>query len=109
MSNLADSITKWGFTAILMKNLYNLKTPGFITENISANKIGSSRHVFLSENSISNIEIKLIEKFGNKAEQILYSIGKEFGFSYVNFMKGFNLKSPTRKIKISFIFRFFEV
>lgn len=92
-----DKATSW-----LIKNLVTAENeimdkPGFIVTRVSdARTTIFLREVVLFEDVLTEVERKIIEKFGEKGRIALYSAGKHFGYKYseFSFIQKF---SPTRK------------
>lgn len=80
---LKNNLVSWYIKNIIVPNLVKYDSPGFIITEQNT-KFGSvfQRDVIFSESLLADFEKKLVEKYGKKGKQILYSTGKEFGYHF---------------------------
>ncbi len=100
MKNITDTVLVWYIKNILMPNLIIIDKPGFFIAKFSSkNKVAYRRQLFMSEDILSGMEKKLINKYDRKAKQVLYSAGKKFGYHYAN-LSNFPKKSEANEKEI---------
>jgi predicted hydrocarbon binding protein len=82
---LQDKVVTWFIQNVIMPRTEIIDQPGFIVSTVSK-KNGKThmRDVGLSEDFFVNIEKLVVEKYGNKGKQALYSVGKKFAYIYAS-------------------------
>ena len=82
---VVDTISMWYAQNVLIPKMEEINHPGFIITNLSeANSEISLRELALPEEVFSQLEKRIIEKFGEEGRKVLYSIGKKFGYYYAS-------------------------
>ncbi|MBI5229275.1 hypothetical protein HY991_04130, partial [Candidatus Micrarchaeota archaeon] len=79
-----DGIVSWFIRNVLLPHWEIIDTPGFVSAPSMGARNVLIRDVFVPETVISNFERDMVSKYGNKAMQTLYSIGKKFGYGYAS-------------------------
>ncbi|MBN3037016.1 MAG: hypothetical protein JW834_01080 [Candidatus Diapherotrites archaeon] len=106
----SDRILSWFVKNVLIPNAVDYNTPGFVQERISfRSKAGMPlRNVLASETAFANIEESLVERFGEEANDVLYSAGKLFGKRYCMLEAVPSRESKQRDIMWTAFLRTFE-
>jgi len=81
--SMKDKMLWWFVKNIIMPRNEIIDIPGFIVLRISdkTRKV-NLREILLPENLISEFEKNIIKKYGFFGKQLLYSIGKKFGYRF---------------------------
>ncbi len=95
---IKDAIIKWFLLNVIVPRRAIFGTPGFITADISKSFY---REVVLPENVFYDIEKRVVQKYKNGAE-ILYRIGKSFGFCFGKNNNLPNIRTVSKREFISF-------
>jgi len=78
-----DRIVSWFIRNIVMPRMEIMDKPGFIVCQFSErNYQVFLRELFFSESLFIDLENQIVKKYNNKGRQVLYSIGKKFGYRY---------------------------
>ncbi|RKX90949.1 MAG: hypothetical protein DRP84_12360 [Spirochaetes bacterium] len=80
---IKDSLVRWFIRNILLPKNEIIDKPGFIIFTLSS-KIGrvDLREILLPETIFIKLENETINHFNGKGAQLLYSVGKKFGYRY---------------------------
>jgi len=85
------------YVKYLVEKTEDITTPGFILTKLAGSGCGLLlRDVFLPEDIFVKIENKVVEKYGEKGQQILYAAGKKGGHAYAA-LSNFTRKSHSSK------------
>jgi len=81
---MKDRIVSWYIRKILVPKIEEIDKPGFVMENLARARLMNIvlRQVFLPEKILIDLEEKMVKKFDNVGKNVLYSIGKKFGYFY---------------------------
>jgi len=81
--HIEDKIVSWFIRNIILPRNEIIDNPGFIILKISKEKdITNLREILIPEYIIAEIEKIVVEKYKEIGKQILYSIGKKFGYEF---------------------------
>ncbi|MBN1860306.1 MAG: hypothetical protein JW840_02470 [Candidatus Thermoplasmatota archaeon] len=81
--SVRDKVFSWYLNNVLIPRMEEINYPGYVFADFA--KCGKSnllRELFLPESLFVNLERNIIRRFGTKGRELLYRIGKTFG--YVN-------------------------
>jgi len=82
---IKDRVVSWYIQNILIPRIEIIDNPGFIITTLSKPpNITYLREIFLPEPLFELIETRIVEHYGNKGKQTLYSAGKKFGYLYAS-------------------------
>jgi len=103
-----DTVKEWFLKKVLLPRAFVINTPGFITGRYFE-RMGFghfSRHVFLPEDILSDLESSLIERLGEHGKKILYSSAKICTWRFCKMMgiPPFNQKNLKNDAKLLFTF-----
>lgn len=80
-----DRVVTWWIKNIITPQREIIDKPGFIVTTFTEHKRTTYlREFFLSEQLFEFIENKIVEIYGDKGRQALYSAGKKFGYLYAS-------------------------
>lgn len=97
---LKDSFVGMYLKRFVIPGALVFNKPGFVDFKISGKTSIYARQIFYPEDFFVDFESKIIDTFGNKGRQKLYSIGKRFGYRFAQSGKFENIKdNPGDKIK----------
>ncbi|MCK4634452.1 MAG: hypothetical protein KAT37_01120 [Candidatus Aenigmarchaeota archaeon] len=100
-----DEIVTWFLRNIIIPKNEIIDSPGFIVLKLSMEKeVTNLREIFLPEFLISKLETCLVDKYGKKGKQLLYSIGKKFGYMYSKNSNYPTLETSTKKEFLNFTY-----
>ena len=100
MANLKDSVVRLYVKRFIIPRALIFDKPGFVNFKISGKTTIFLRQLLLPETFFVSFEKKIVEEFGMKGEELLYSIGKKFGYSFAQNGRFENSKDhPGEKIK----------
>lgn len=98
-----DKIVTWFIRNIILAKNEIINHPGFIVLKLSSEKETTNlREIFIPEFLLTELENHIVEKYKTKGEQILYSVGKKFGYRYASNSKFPTLKTSTEKDFLNF-------
>lgn len=108
-----DRVVRWFIKNILVPKREIIDKPGFIiTTFTERDTVTYLREVFLPEKLFEMIENKIVENYGNKGKQVLYSAGKKFGYLYSSMSNFPTVKNHSRKTLEDFLYalvRYMEI
>ncbi|RLF57798.1 MAG: hypothetical protein DRN25_06005 [Thermoplasmata archaeon] len=85
MGGIKDRVAVWYIQNVIIPKIEIIDKPGFIVTTFTEQgRTTYLREFLLPEGLLERIEDKFTEKFGRKGEELLYSSGKKFGYSYVS-------------------------
>ena len=97
---IGDSVVKLYVQKFIMPRALIFDKPGFVDFNISGKTRIYVRQLLVPESLFVNIQKEVVEKFGERGEQLLYSVGKKFGYRFAQVGRFENIKShPGNRIK----------
>lgn len=100
MANLKDDFVRLYVKRFIMPRALIFDKPGFVDFKISGKTTIFLRQILVPELFFVDFEQKLVEEFGNTGKEVMYSIGKKFGYSFAQNGKFENIKDhPGKKIK----------
>ena len=99
------------FIKYLFSKAFVIDTPGFVTgRHIQIVKVGNfSRHVFIPEKFLANLEDAVIEAKGEEGKKILYSWGKVGLYRFAKIMGVPTLKNEKDNKSIKTLFKFLSI
>ena len=98
---IKDRIVSWWIQNIIIPKREIIDKPGFvITTFTEQNQITYLRDLFFAEQLFELIETRIVEHYGDKGKQVLYSAGKKFGYLY-SAMSNFPTIQTLSKKKLS--------
>jgi predicted hydrocarbon binding protein len=90
---IKDRVIGWFIRNILIPGTEIIKHPAFIICRVGGKKESTYlREFFWAEKLYSILEKKIIEQYGEKGHQVLYDIGKKFGYLYSSISNFPNMK-----------------
>lgn len=90
--DVKDSVVRLYVKRFILPRALIFDKPGFVDFKISGKTNIFARQVLVPESLFTNFEKNLTEQFGEKGKQILYSIGKKFGYSFSQLGRFENIK-----------------
>ena len=87
---IKDTFVSLYIKKFVMPHSLVIDKPGFVNFNLSGKTSMFARQVIMPESFLVGLESRLISKFGDKGKQMLYSLGKKFGYRFAligNFIK----------------------
>jgi len=85
MGGIKDRVAVWYIQNVIIPKIEIIDRPGFIVTTFTEQgRTTYLREFLLPEGLLEKIEDKFAEKFGKRGEEVLYSSGKKFGYSYVS-------------------------
>jgi len=98
--DLTDSVVRLYIQKFIMPRALIFDKPGFVDFKISGKTQIFVRQLLFPESFFVNLEREVINKYGEKGAQILYSIGKRFGYSFAQVGRFENIKDhPGNSVK----------
>ncbi|MBN2013716.1 MAG: hypothetical protein JW778_00910 [Candidatus Altiarchaeota archaeon] len=98
--DLKDSALRFYVKGYIIPRALIFDKPGFVDFRISGKTEIFARQLILPESFFVKLEQNLIEKFGESAERMMYSLGKRFGYSFAQQGRFENTKDhPGDKVK----------
>lgn len=95
---IGEKIISWYIRNIIAPKIWVLDNPGFvITKFGKQSQEVFRREVFLPEELFVDFEKSIVNKYKEEGEQVLYSIGKNFGFVFSSSSNFPNIKNVTKK------------
>ena len=89
-----DKVVTWWIQNVIIPRQEIIDKPGFIVTTFTEKKfITYLRDFFLPEKLIEIIESKIVQTYGDLGRQVLYSIGKKFGYIYCSLSNFPNVKN----------------
>jgi len=85
------------FIEYVMEKLEITDRPGFIVMKPLIFGQVYSRQILMPESFLIDLENKIVEKYGEKGKQVLYSIGKKFGYRFFVMIEAPTMKKSRRK------------
>lgn len=82
MVNLKDSVVSLYVKKYIIPRALIFDKPGFVDFKISGKTTIFLRQLVIPETFFVYFEKKIVEEFGKDGEELLYSIGKKFGYSF---------------------------
>lgn len=80
---MKDAVFSWLVRNIYLPRNEVIDSPGFIILKLSIEReITNLREILLPESILIEFENKITKKYGDTGKQMLYSIGKKFGYSF---------------------------
>jgi len=100
-----DKVVTWWIQNVILPRREIIDKPGFIITSLSEKQqVINLRDLFLSERLFELIENKIVQHFGQKGRQALYSAGKKFGFIYSSMSNFPTINNSTKKEFINFAY-----
>lgn len=93
--NIKDNLVSAFIKGFVISKAQIFDNPGFIVFRITGKTDIYTRQLIFPEDILVNFEKKLIDNFGEDGKQILYSIGKKWGYRFAA-MQNFTKKSETK-------------
>jgi len=95
---IKDSVVRWYIQNVIRPRHEVIDKPGFIIDQFS-DKAGRVylREIALSERLLENIEKNIVDKYGDKGRQALYSAGKKFGYRHSLISNFSTIKNASEK------------
>lgn len=98
-----DRIASWFIKHVIVPKREIIEHPGFVINTLGGkNQPIYLREFFLSEQLFELIENRIVEKYGEKGKQALYSAGKKFGYSYASLSNFPTINDTTKKDFLDF-------
>jgi len=100
---IKDKIVSWYIQNVLMPRTEVIDNPGFVIARVSGK--GSEtylRELFLPERIFVELENTICNKFAKKGEQLLYSVGKKFGYEYSSLSDFSTIENTKKKDLVTF-------
>ncbi len=80
-----DRVVTWYIQNIIIPRREIIDKPGFVVTTFTEQKYTTYlREFFIPEPLFENIESTIVEKYGDRGRQALYSAGKKFGYLYAS-------------------------
>jgi len=99
MTNLKDSVVSLYVKKFIIPRALIFDKPGFVDFKISGKTTIFLRQLVVPETFFVLFEKKIVDEFGRKGEELLYSLGKIFGYSFAQNGRFENIKDhPGEKI-----------
>ena len=96
--DLKDSVFSWFIQYFLNPQIEKIDSPGFVITSFSeGGKEVYLRDMFLEEQLFAMIETRIINEYGDKGKQALYSAGKKFGYLYASLSRFMRLENNEKK------------
>jgi len=77
-----DRLLSWFLRNVVIPKITIIDHPGFIATRHGLMTAVYIRQILMPESFLVDLENKIVKKYGEKGEQLLYSIGKKFGWRY---------------------------
>ncbi len=102
---IKDGVFSWFIQNVIAPSIEIIDKPGFVITSFSEKgKETYLRDIFFEDALFEIIENRIIEKYGNKGKQALYSAGKKFGYIYSS-LSNFTRLNETNKSEVeSFLY-----
>lgn len=100
-----DRLFSWFIKNILLPKIEIIDKPGFIIDAFTdKNNETYLRDIFIEEQLFSIIEKRIVEWYGNRGRQALYSAGKKFGYVYSSVSNFTRLDENNKKEFLDFAY-----
>lgn len=105
---LKDKAVSWFLQNMIIPKHEVIDNPGFILSNITKANGEKTylRDILIPESFFEKLEINVVNKYGNVGKEVLYSIGKKYGYLYAS-LQNFPVKTKSSKktiINFAYIF-----
>lgn len=98
--DLKDSVVRLYVKRFIIPKALIFDKPGFVDFRISGKTNVFARQVLVPESFFADFEKRIVDQFGDKGEQMLYSAGKKFGYRFAMLGRFENIKDhPGDKVK----------
>jgi len=95
---IKDKIAIWFIKNIVLPRNEIIDTPGFLVLKFSEEYEKTNiREILLPDYLFVNIENEIVKKFKKRGRQVLYSIGKKFGYRYADITNATKLEKDSKK------------
>jgi predicted hydrocarbon binding protein len=100
-----DRLVSWFIKNVIAPGMEIIDQPGFIVLKLSDKRETTYlRELLFPEDVLVELEKQISKKYGSKGRQVLYSIGKKFGYRYASSSKYPLLKNTSEKEFLNFIY-----
>ncbi|MEF8880104.1 MAG: hypothetical protein V5A64_06930 [Candidatus Thermoplasmatota archaeon] len=101
---IKDKVVNWFIQNVLAPKKEIIDKPGFVVTTFTEeNQVTYLRELFLPEKLLEDLENNVINKYGDKGKQTLYSAGKKFGYLYAQLSNFPTIKDYSEKDMSNFI------
>jgi predicted hydrocarbon binding protein len=103
---IKDRLVSWFLRNIVIPKIDVWNKPGFVvTQFTDKGKFVFLREIFLPESILIDLEKEIAKKYDKKGEQILYSIGKKFGYTFSYLSNFSTIKNLSEKTFLDFAYK----
>lgn len=93
---IKDEIVSWFIRNVAIPRLEIIDHPGFIAMKPLISARVFSRQILMPESFLTDLENKIVEKYGDEGRRALYSIGKRFGYRFFIMIEPPTIKECTK-------------
>lgn len=98
-----DKVVGWFIQHYIIPRSQIIDQPGFVIFNVSYKTDIYSRQIVIPESLFVSIEKETVKKYKDKGKQVLYSIGKKFGYRFASMTNAIKLKETNEKSFLDYV------